>query len=123
MHTGQTIEVPFDVMVLFSTNLSPHDIADEAFLRRIRYKIDVPDPSESEFRRIFRIECEARDIAYEDAAVTHLLDAWYTRQERELRGCHPRDVVEAIVDTCSYERREPSLSRDLLDEVCATYFL
>jgi predicted ATPase with chaperone activity len=123
MHTGQTIEVPFDVMVLFSTNLSPHDIADEAFLRRIRYKIDVPDPSENEFRRIFRIECEAREIAYEDAAVTHLLDAWYTRQERELRGCHPRDVVEAIVDTCSYERREPSLSRDLLDEVCATYFL
>ena len=123
MHTGQTIEVPFDVMVLFSTNLSPHEIADEAFLRRIRYKIDVPDPSEREFRRIFRMECEAREIAYDDDAVTHLLDAWYTPNERELRGCHPRDVVEAIVDTCSYEQRAPSLSHDLLDEVCATYFL
>jgi predicted ATPase with chaperone activity len=123
MHTGQTIEVPFDVMVLFSTNLSPHEIADEAFLRRIRYKIEVPDPSEAEFRRIFVAECESRGIAYDDDAVTHLLAAWYTPHERALRGCHPRDVVEAIVDTCVYEQSRPSLSRDLLDEVCATYFL
>ena len=57
MHTGQTIEVPFDVLVLFSTNLSPAELADEAFLRRIRYKVEVPNPSEDEFRAIFRREC------------------------------------------------------------------
>jgi predicted ATPase with chaperone activity len=123
MHTGQTIEVPFDVLVLFSTNLSPDALADEAFLRRIRYKIDVPNPSEDEYRAIFRRECESRGIPYDAAAVTHLLERWYEPIGRELRGCHPRDVVEAIVDACEYEGQPPSLSHHLLDEVCATYFL
>ncbi|MEX2226351.1 MAG: ATP-binding protein [Dehalococcoidia bacterium] len=123
MHTGQTIEVPFDVLVLFSTNLSPAELADEAFLRRIRYKVEVPNPSEVEFRAIFRRECEMRGIAHDDASVTHLLDTWYEPVGRELRGCHPRDVVEAVVDACEYEERRPALSRELLDEVCATYFL
>jgi predicted ATPase with chaperone activity len=123
MHTGQTIEVPFDVLVLFSTNLSPDALADEAFLRRIRYKIEVPNPTEDEFRVIFRRECDSRGIAYDDVAVTHLLTSWYAAHGRALRGCHPRDVVEAIEDACAYEGRRPALSRDLLDEVCATYFL
>lgn len=123
MHTGQTIEVPFDVLVLFSTNLSPAELADEAFLRRIRYKVEVPNPSEDEFRAIFRRECDMRGIAHDEELVTHLLQAWYAPTGRELRGCHPRDVVEAIVDACDYDGQHAALTRDLLDEVCATYFL
>ena len=123
MHTGQTIEVPFDVLVLFSTNLSPHDLADEAFLRRIRYKIEVPNPTEDEFRAIFRRECDMRSIAASEDAVSHLLTRWYAPHGRELRGCHPRDIVEAIVDAAMYDSQHPELTPEVIDEVCATYFL
>jgi len=123
MHTGQTIEVPFDVLVLFSTNLQPDRLADEAFLRRIRYKVEIPNPTEGEYRSIFRRECDKNRMAYDDAAVDHLLHHWYTAHNRQMRGCHPRDLVEAIVDAAKYETRQAVLSRDTLDEACTTYFL
>jgi len=123
LHTGQTVEVPFDVLVLFSTNLPPERLADEAFLRRIRYKVEVPNPTPQEFREIFRRACETYGMPYDDAAVSHLLAAWYDDHGRELRGCHPRDVVEAIVDAAQYERRPAALSERTVDEACMTYFL
>jgi len=123
LHTGQTIEVPFDVLVLFSTNLPPERLADEAFLRRIRYKVEIPNPTRDEYRAIFRQECADRGLAYDDDAVTHLLTAWYEEHGREMRGCHPRDVVEAIMDGATYERQAPVLSAQAIDEACTTYFL
>ncbi|MBI2723434.1 MAG: ATP-binding protein [Chloroflexi bacterium] len=123
LHTGQTIEVPFDVLVLFSTNLPPERLADEAFLRRIRYKVELPNPTPDDFRAIFRYECDARGIRHNDAVVGHLLQQWYIDHNREMRGCHPRDLVEAVVDAARYEGREPELTMDALDEACATYFL
>ncbi|MBF6600083.1 MAG: ATP-binding protein [Dehalococcoidia bacterium] len=123
LHTGQTIEIPFDVLILFSTNLPPERLADEAFLRRIRYKVEVPNPDASEYRAIFRRECERQDVAYSEDALTHLMREWYERHGRELRGCHPRDLIEAIVDGARYEERRPELTPDALDEVCTTYFL
>src|SRR5437762_9449841 len=123
LHTGQTVEVPFDVLVLFSTNLSPHDLADDAFLRRIRYKVEMPNPVPEDFHTIFQHECERAGIDYSHAAVTHLLDRWLTQHGRELRGCHPRDLVEAIVDVAAYMDAQPRLTPDTVDEACATYFL
>ncbi len=123
MHTGQTIEVPFDVLVLFSTNLQPDRLADEAFLRRIRYKVELPNPTLEEVRAIFRRECDARGMTYRDDAIDHLMDHWYVAHNRQMRGCHPRDIVEAIVDAAKYEDRSPVLSRESVDEACTTYFL
>lgn len=123
LHTGQTIEVPFAVLILFSTNLPPDRLADEAFLRRIRYKVEIPNPSRDEYREIFRRECDARGVPYDDAAVSHLFGAWYDAHGRELRGCHPRDLVEAIADMAKYEGRPPQITVETLDEVCSTYFL
>jgi predicted ATPase with chaperone activity len=123
LHTGQTIDVPFDVLVLFSTNLSPHDLADDAFLRRIRYKVELPNPSTADFHTIFQRECERAGIDYSHTAVTHLLDRWYIRHDRELRGCHPRDIIDAIVDSAAYEGDAPKLTPATIDEACATYFL
>jgi predicted ATPase with chaperone activity len=114
MHTGQTIEVPFDVLVLFSTNLPPDRLADEAFLRRIRYKVELPNPTPEEYRMIFRRECESAGLTYRDDVIDHLMDHWYAAHNRAMRGCHPRDIVEAIADAAQYES---------LDEACATYFL
>ncbi len=123
LHTGQTIEIPFDVLILFSTNLPPERLADEAFLRRIRYKVEIPNPSPDEYRAIFRRECEQQGMAYNDEAVTHLFEDWYKAHNREIRGCHPRDLTEAIVDAARYEGRKPELSLETLDEACTTYFL
>ena len=102
LHTGQTIEVPFDVIPFFSTNLPPAALADEAFLRRIRYKVEIPDPTPEEFRTIFVRVCDERGIAFHDEAVDYLFKQWYEPYQRALRGCHPRDLVEAIVDSARY---------------------
>jgi MoxR-like ATPase len=123
LHTGQTIDVPFDVLVLFSTNLSPHQLADDAFLRRIRYKVELPNPTPADFHTIFQRECERAGIDFSHAAVTHLLDRWYARHDRELRGCHPRDIVDAIVDSAAYDGQTPRLTSATIDEACKTYFL
>lgn len=122
MHTGQLMEVPFDVLVEFSTNLAPDRLADDAFLRRIRYKIEIPNPSGDEYRGIMRRACEDVDIPFDDEAVSYLLERWYGAG-RELRGCHPRDIVDAIVDASSCDGSPLELSKDVLDDVCATYFL
>ena len=123
LHTGQTVEVPFDVLVLFSTNLSPDRLADEAFLRRIRYKVEVPNPTRDEYRAIFRDQCAALGVPFEEAAVAHLFANWYDAHKRELRGCHPRDIIEAVVDAAKYDGRPAVMTRATLDEACATYFL
>jgi predicted ATPase with chaperone activity len=123
LHTGQTIEIPFDVLIMFSTNLPPDRLADEAFLRRIRYKIEVPNPTRDEYRTIFRHECASRGVRYDDDAVTQLFERWYDAHHRDVRGCHPRDLVEAMCDAAEYESRPPSMSVDALDEACSTYFL
>lgn len=122
LHTGQMVEIPFDVMVLFSTNLIPSDLADEAFLRRIRYKVELPNPTHDDFLNIFRRECKRRDVRFDDLAVAHLIDKWYG-PNRDLRGCHPRDLVEAICDTAIFNGHAPVLTPRQLDEACSTYFL
>lgn len=122
LHTGQTVEVPFDVLLVFSTNLPPESLADEAFLRRIRYKVEIPGPDEAEYREIFQRECAMRGIAYDDAAVTHLFATWYAGR-REMRGSHPRDIVEAVVDAARHDDRPPVITPASLDDACRSYFL
>lgn len=121
LHTGQTIEVPFDVLVLFSTNLRPEDIADEAFLRRIRYKIEVTNPGVADYERIFVMECDRQGVAWRPDAMAHLASRWFGAG-RELRGCQPRDIIEAIVDAARYDGAAPELTPAAIDEACASYF-
>jgi predicted ATPase with chaperone activity len=123
LHTGQMLEVPFDVLLLFSTNLNPEQLADEAFLRRIRYKVELPNPTREEFRAIVRSECDLANVRYDHHAVEHLLSHWYDAHGREMRGCHPRDIVEAIADACGYEGHDAVLTPATIDEACSTYFL
>jgi hypothetical protein len=123
LHTGQTVEVPFDVIPLFCTNLPPEHLADEAFLRRIRYKVEMPNPSRDEFRAIFRRVCGEHGFQADEAVADYLLTHWYERLERQLRGCHPRDLVEAVVDAARYDGGLMELSPQTVDEACRTYFL
>jgi len=123
LHTGRKIEVPFDVLIVFSTNLAPKDLVDEAFLRRIRHKIEIGDPSFDEFRDIFKRVCEAKKVGYDDRALAYLLQEWYIKPRRKLRAVHPRDLVDQLVDIARYLNTPTVLSKDLIDRACDAYFV
>jgi DNA-binding MarR family transcriptional regulator len=123
LHTGQKFEIPFETLILFSTNLNPRDLVDEAFLRRIRHKIEIPDPTPAEFREIFRRECQARGIPYDDQALVYLLQEWYIKRRRPLRAVHARDLLSHIQDIASYFNVPPTLSKELIDRACEAYFV
>jgi hypothetical protein len=123
LHTGRKFEVPFNVFIVFATNLKPESLADEAFLRRIPYKIRATNPTAGDYRRIFEMNCKKRGLMFDDDLVDHLLHDYYEARGLQMRACHPRDLIEQVVDMCRYHRREPVLTRDLLDSACKSYFL
>jgi predicted ATPase with chaperone activity len=118
---GKKIQVPFDELIIFSTNLNPNDLVDDAFLRRIPYKIEVGNPSEPEFRQLFRYQCEKYRIPYEDAMIDYLIEHHY-QHKRGFRVCHPRDILDQIVNMSTYLRIEPKMSASMLDLACQNYF-
>jgi hypothetical protein len=123
LHTGRKIEVPFDVLVVFSTNLPPRDLVDEAFLRRLRHKIEIGDPSYEEFREIFRRVSQAKKVKYNDQGLAYLLQEWYIKRNRKLRASHPRDLCDQILDIARYMNIEPEMNRELLSRAAASYFV
>ena len=123
LHTGRKFPIPFRTLVIFATNLRPHDLVDEAFLRRIRYKIAMTDPTRREYREIFQRECDRYGIPGGEWAVEYLFKEYYEKQGLPHRCCHPRDILEKIVDSARFEGVEPSLDAEALDRVCGSYFL
>ncbi len=123
LHSGARFEVPFDAISLFVTNLAPAGLADDAFLRRIRYKVEVPGPDAPSFIEILKHECQRHDVAYDDAAASHFMNTYYSNGTREMRGCHPRDIVEAIADAARYQGHGRTLTPAAIDEACANYFV
>jgi predicted ATPase with chaperone activity len=123
LHTGRKFEIPFNVFIIFATNLKPQSLADEAFLRRIPYKIRAKNPTSEEYTRIFEMNCRKRGMAFDPVMVEYLERKYYQPRKLEMRACHPRDLVEQVVDMCRYQQREPHITRDLLDAACASYFL
>jgi hypothetical protein len=123
LHTGRKLEIPFDVLVVFSTNLPPRDLVDEAFLRRLRHKIEIGDPSYEEFREIFKRVSQAKNVKYNDQGLAYLLQEWYIKRNRKLRASHPRDLCDQIIDIARYLNVEPEMNRDLLDRAAASYFV
>ncbi len=123
LHTGRKFEIPFNVFIIFATNLKPESLADEAFLRRIPYKIRAKNPTTEEYARIFEMNCKKRGLAFDAVMVEYLLRTYYKPRKLEMRACHPRDLVEQVVDRCRYQQREPLITRELLDEACASYFV
>jgi hypothetical protein len=122
-NAGKTVAVPFEAMVVFSTNLDPASLVDEAFLRRVRYKIFVPDPTEPEFRRIFEQACIHLGVPFEEKGYLDLLDRHYRRTERPLRGCQPQDLLQALRESALFLGRQPRLDPDLIDLACRSYFV
>jgi predicted ATPase with chaperone activity len=123
LHTGRKVEVPFDVLIVFSTNLPPKDLVDEAFLRRLRHKIEIGDPTFEEYREIFKRVAQDRKIEYNDQGLAYLLQEWYIKRNRKLRASHPRDLCDQILDISSYLAVPPVMSREMIDRAGKAYFV
>ena len=123
LHTGRKVEVPFELLLVFSTNLPPRDLVDEAFLRRIRHKIHVTSPSFESYREIFKRLCDQRAITYEEQAIRYLLQEHYIKPERPLRANHPRDILDQLSDIAEYQGTEPEMTRELIDRAAKSYFV
>ena len=122
MPSGKKLQVPFDQLVIFSTNLEPRDLVDDAFLRRIPYKIEVIDPSEHEFRELFKIMCPLMGFEYQPDPIDYLIERHYKTVNRPFRCCQPRDLLSQVKNACLFNSQPLELSRDMFDYATENYF-
>ncbi len=122
LSSGKKIQVPFEQLIIFSTNLEPSQLVDEAFLRRIPYKIEIADPSPEEFHHLFQIYCQRFRCEYRADVVNHLLSRHYITARRRLRRCHPRDLLNQIQSFCTYNELPMEIRPEYFDRVVRSYF-
>src|SRR4029078_10948656 len=115
-------QFPFDQLIMFSTNLAPNDLGDDALLRRIKFKFELIDPTEFQWREIWNIMFRVLKVPYDDRGLDYLLAKWYKPDDRPLRMCPPRDILLQMISIAKYNIETRTLSADLLDAACATYF-
>lgn len=121
LNTGKKFSVPFEMLIIFSTNLDPHELADEAFLRRIRHKIRIGEPSPEMFSKIFRLACEQRKVPFDERAVQYLFANHYA-QGRTPRSSDPRDLLEIAQSICRFRNQSFVLSQRLMEEATSRFF-
>jgi len=121
LSNGIKFQVPFDELIIFCTNINPKKLLGEAFLRRIPYKVKLKDPSEEKFRHIMKFMAPQYNIKYDDTMVSYLIDHYF-RGKRPFRSCHPRDILEQIVNASSYKRIQPRFSKGLINLAAFNYF-
>lgn len=122
MASGKKIQVPFDQLVVFSTNLEPKDLVDDAFLRRIPYKIEAENPPEEDFRKLFEIMCRVVKIPFKEPAISYLIEKHYKPVNRPMRMCQPRDLLLQVKNYCLYNDLPVELKKEYLDFACENYF-
>jgi predicted ATPase with chaperone activity len=123
LHTGRKFEVPFEVLIVFSTNLEPQELVDEAFLRRIRHKIEVNNPTWDEYAEIFRRVAKGMNVQFTESSLAYLIKEHYIKPQRPPRACHARDLLDQIIDIARYLSIPPSLSKELIDRAAQSYFV
>ncbi|RLD08643.1 MAG: ATP-binding protein [Chloroflexota bacterium] len=123
LHTGRKVEVPFNELIVFSTNLPPKDLVDEAFLRRLRHKIKIGDPSFEEYRSIFKSVAQSKNIPFNEEILAYLIKNWYIKPGRNLRGSHPREICNQILDISKFLGCKPEMTRELIDQAADAFFV
>ena len=123
LHTGMKIEIPFDQLVVFSTNLEPRKLVDEAFLRRIRYKIKIDHPELHEYKEIFQKVCKSNGIAFDEEVYNYLIKEYYQQKNVKLNSCHCRDIIDNIIDDAHYHSAKPELTKETLSAAWESYFV
>src|SRR3712207_2187105 len=116
--------IPFEIALMFSTNLSPGGLGDEAFLRRIPYKVNLPSPRPEQFKEIMRRICASRRVAYTEEILTYLVQRIYADDFGfEPRGAYPRDLVQIIMDSARFDGVQPVLTPELIESAITVYFI
>ncbi|MDD2338392.1 MAG: ATPase, partial [Geobacteraceae bacterium] len=123
LHTGMKFSIPFDMLTVFSTNIEPKELVDEAFLRRIPYKIKIDHPSEREYEAIFRKICKDNEISFVEETFNYLMNTFYRKNDIKLNACHPRDIIEQIIVNSRYYRNPPKMSKEAISEAWTNYFV
>lgn len=123
LHTGMKFTIPFDQLVVFSTNLEPKDLVDEAFLRRIRYKIKIDYPSEEEFELIFKKICQAKEVIFNQRAFDYLKENYYMKLDVQPSANHPRDIIDHVIDQSRYYKHSPELTIEAVAAAWENYFV
>jgi hypothetical protein len=122
LQNGKKFEIPFDQIILFSTNIAPRELADEAFLRRIGYKIKIDYLGEEEYIGICGQVCERIGLPFRPEVIRFLLDEEHAKRGIRLSACHPNDVLSRVVEICQYEGVPPRLDNELVERACRDYF-
>jgi len=123
LQSGQTIVVPFRQLIVFSTNLDPYELVDDAFLRRIQMKVEVAGPDEKRFYKIFSIMCKNLNIPFDRGSFMYLLENWYHKTNRTMQSVHPRDLLRIVLALNEYDDEAHHLTPQLIDEACQSYFV
>jgi len=123
LHTGMKFEIPFDELIIFCTNIEPKTLMDEAFLRRIRYKIHIGHPTEEEFQAIFMRVCEDKGVPFDQEVFDHLWENCYRKFGVTPNACHPRDLIEFTIDDSRYYRNKARLTKEGIIEAWNNYFV
>jgi predicted ATPase with chaperone activity len=114
--TGSKVQVPFECFLIFSSNLNPNDLGDEAFLRRLEYKLFMRNPPSDEFIQIFRNYCGEINLQCDDELIEYLVQKHYAETGRKFRRCHPRDVLRIALDLMNFKGQPHSLTKKIIDE-------
>lgn len=122
-HTGRKLEIPFELLLIFSTNLDPAQLADDAFFRRIKFKIEITDPDQKHWESVWRLVCKGKGVEYDQAGIDYMIRRWYEPFDRPLRMCQPRDILVQMENIARYNMERLSFSPDLIDAACASYFV
>src|SRR5579859_4874590 len=123
LHTGKKLQVPFELFLVLSTNLDPSELVDEAFLRRIQNKLNMPDPTPEQFLYIFKSECQRQGVPFDDNGLSYLMREHYIKVGRKLRAVQPRDLLRQLVGLARYQTMPPQLIPLLIDQSVNTYFI
>ncbi len=123
LHTGMKFDIPFDQLVIFATNIEPRELVDEAFLRRIRYKVKIDHPSYEEYKAIFEGVCANNGVEFKKEVFDYLMSNYYKRLGTKLNACHPRDIIDDIIEDAHYYNHSPQLTREGIDIAWKNYFV
>ncbi len=121
-HTGKKFAVPFEALIIFSTNIDPKSLVDEAFLRRISHKLGVNNPTGQQYREIFIAVCKMHGIGFDQEVFTYFVRKYLLDLDRPLRACHPRDIMKQLVNFATYRGEPPVMTIDLINRAASSYF-
>ncbi|MFC1491386.1 ATP-binding protein, partial [Nitrospinota bacterium] len=123
LHTGNKVELPFDQLVIFSTNINPKDLLDEAFMRRLRHKVYIGPLELHGFKEAFQMACVSKKVPFNEEVFNTIIKEVYEPQKLPFNGCHPRDLLDHLIDLAKFEEKTPEMTQDLLMRACESYFV